>query len=157
MSGRYVWLVSLSFIPILGAIFTLFAHQTTQNQSVQAFLFGCGIFLFIITLLSHLNATSITYALKQSEQSNQEASKARADLLINKRNLEERIAERTNILAQALDQQRKQTETPRENLARQEQLHQTILELSLPVIPISAHVLVVPLIGACLLYTSRCV
>lgn len=148
MAGRQIWVVLGAFVLMSALVFMFSPMQAFQHEEVRVFLIGCGLLLLIVALLSHLNAASIVYALRQSEHASQEASAAHAELLANNELLNQNIAERTHSLAQALEQQRIQTASVRDSLATQQQLHQTILALSLPIIPITDQVLVVPLIGS---------
>ncbi|MBV9786794.1 MAG: STAS domain-containing protein [Chloroflexi bacterium] len=62
--------------------------------------------------------------------------------------LEQRVAERTAILEEALAVQSAQANMLEKSLAVQQQLNQTIAKLSAPVIPVSDDTLVVPVVGA---------
>jgi rsbT co-antagonist protein RsbR len=62
--------------------------------------------------------------------------------------LEQRVAERTADLTDALHVQEQQSQELQAALAAQSQLNTTISQISVPVIPIQRDVLVVPLIGA---------
>ena len=62
--------------------------------------------------------------------------------------LEQRVAERTAILEEALAVQAAQANMLEKSLAVQQQLNQTIAKLSAPVIPVRDDTLVVPVVGA---------
>jgi anti-anti-sigma regulatory factor/HAMP domain-containing protein len=61
--------------------------------------------------------------------------------------LEQRVAERTQALQQALDTQAAQSRQLQQALEAQRQLNEQVAALSMPIIPVQAGVLVVPLVG----------
>jgi anti-anti-sigma factor len=99
-------------------------------------------------IFSFLNANSTARAVQQLDQAAIAAAQAQFELDAAKLTLEATVAERTNALASTLDQQRQQAAALQQSLQTQQQLSQTILDLSVPVIPITQRVLVVPMIGA---------
>ncbi|GAB4114757.1 MAG: STAS domain-containing protein [Roseiflexaceae bacterium] len=147
VSSRQLWWV---FVVILAACLIgigLPPQRSLQHPDALSGLMGSGLFLLMCSIFSFLNASSTARAVQQLDQAAMAVEQAQAKLDAAKRTLEATVTERTNALAFTLDQQREQATALQQSLQTQQQLSQTILDLSVPVIPVTQQVLVVPMIG----------
>jgi rsbT co-antagonist protein RsbR len=143
----YIWWVIGAVLAALWAALlappqNFLSTPTGMNNAANG-----SLFLVMIGVLVYLSAASAGHALKQAAQARAVALAAQTDLADLNRSLEHRIDERTAALETALEQQRAQSEELRSSVEIQQQLSQTILDLSLPVIPVTDQVLIAPLIG----------
>ncbi len=96
---------------------------------------------FIILLLFWQNDVRLRTALQQSQQANRTLQALQAGL-------EERVAERTRDLQHALNELEARAAEQTRMREALEQQREVILGLSVPVLPITDHMLVMPLVGA---------
>lgn len=98
-------------------------------------------------LIGSLGAHSTTKALEAARQSSERAREAAAGLDTANRDLERRVGERTTALQAALDEARRREKEQGRLLSELEAQRQTIRAMSVPVLPVSATTLVMPLVG----------
>lgn len=110
-------------------------------------LVNTPLLLVMITFLTYLNARSATRALDASQQAQAEIAQAREELLMANASLEARVQERTAEAQRLLAEQRAVAAALEESLHVQRDLNRTIADLAVPIIPISADALIIPLIG----------
>lgn len=108
--------------------------------------------LYVILLSAYAGLTalytrSLNSALREAAHRADELAAARQALEEINRQLEQRIAERTAALEQALAAQAAQAQALAASLAEQQRLNQTINDLSFPIIPVRNDILILPLIG----------
>ncbi len=104
-------------------------------------VFFVTIITAIIVLLFWQNNTRLKTALQQSEQSNHELRTLQAGL-------ESQVAERTRELRQALSELEERANEQTRMREALEQQREVILGLSVPVLPVTDAILVMPLVGA---------
>lgn len=114
------------------------AAVSQQVGSVVGFFVGITA---VLTLLLDRFGSALRHALTGSLDREAELRSVRASL-------EAMVAERTAALQTALDDVQARAEAQAELLAENEQQRTTINDLSVPVIPVSANTLVMPLVGA---------
>jgi anti-anti-sigma regulatory factor/HAMP domain-containing protein len=145
----------------------LAAADQTQRIGILLMLGACLIALLIgllvatrlaspITALTHVAARITSGDLNQRAEIRQRTeigvlaagfNSMTARLQQNVQGLEQRVAERTVELQQALDTQEETLNNLRESISARQTLEQAIRELSSPVLPVLEGVLVMPLIG----------
>lgn len=103
-------------------------------------LLGAPLLLFVVALITYLSARTASRALAAAEEAGRALAESNAAL-------EGRVEERTAALRQVADEQRSVVAQLEASLAAQSDLNRVIAELSVPIIPISAGTLVVPLVG----------
>jgi rsbT co-antagonist protein RsbR len=136
-----------SFSPPLAGFFAIVPSATgeivspLQGQSVPLLLgFFIGVTVLVTILLDRFGG-ALRDALATSLAREEELRGIRASL-------EETVAARTSALQTALDEVRVRAEEQAHLLTEIEYQRVTIKDLSVPVIPVSARTLVVPLVGA---------
>ncbi|GAB4114759.1 MAG: STAS domain-containing protein [Roseiflexaceae bacterium] len=110
-------------------------------------IFNVNVLLPMLTLLGYISSRGVNSMLSQSARSAREATLAQRAQEATNQQLSGRIQARNEELARALSEQQAQEATLRENLAEQQRLYQTILDLPTPIIPLSDSILITPLIG----------
>ncbi|NJN16843.1 MAG: STAS domain-containing protein [Oscillochloris sp.] len=142
-------LSSLQTLPVtvLGLLITLF--MISRDVVVEDGNFASAIF-FVVTIsaLAYLGAWSVERALQIAREASQALQGANQALHDANSDLENRVAQRTGDLQQALQSLLKRETELHQTLADLRSSQETIRELSAPILPISAGVLVAPLIGA---------
>jgi anti-anti-sigma regulatory factor len=98
-------------------------------------------------VLTSLVVARQVVSVRATERARAEAELATQALAQANLQLEQRVAERTATLSEALAVQEAQAKALQESLDVQQQLNATIATLSVPIIPINDDVLVVPLVG----------
>jgi hypothetical protein len=135
--------IMLALWPGLLAPLQLFFASAEGRQTI----FNVNVLLPMLTLLGHINSRGVNSMLSQAARSAQEATLAQRAQEATNQQLSGRIQARNEELALALNEQQTQKATLRENLAEQQRLYQTILDLPTPIIPLSNGILITPLIG----------
>jgi rsbT co-antagonist protein RsbR len=141
------WAVALTLAINIAALLVLawLLGNTEQRPPALAEVFGYGGALCgFAGLIGMLGASSTNRALYAARQSRDQAKQAAAAL----DQANAALALRTTALSDALAAQEAQSLVLREALETQQRLDEQIAALALPVIPIRADVLVIPLIGA---------
>lgn len=103
--------------------------------------------IIVAVLLTALVVARQVIAVRTARHASGALAGVLADLERANVDLEQRVQERTARLEQALATQEAQASALQESLAVQQQLNQTIAQLSVPIIPVRDDVLVVPLVG----------
>jgi rsbT co-antagonist protein RsbR len=143
-----IWVVLL--INALGLALTIFAlpnNPMTDPLDSQV-IPTAFVLMVIIALLSFVGAKTTDNALRAAERARHEAEQAAQALQQANTSLELAIAERTSSLEQALRAGELREAQLAKTLAENEQQRIAIHEMSVPVIPINATTMVMPLIGA---------
>lgn len=146
LPARQIWIALALAESGLWATVMLSGHPLTNLMERQAVL-GGALLMVMVALLSFLGARGTTQALANARLARDAARRAWASLAEANAELEARIAARTAELSTALAQQQAQATALAESLAIQQRLHETIAQLSLPVLPIRDDTLVAPLVG----------
>lgn len=110
-------------------------------------LLSAPLLLAVVALVSFLSARGTARALAEARAARAEAEGAGEALAASNAQLEARVEERTAALRQIADEQRAVSAQLSESLEAQRDLNRVIADLSVPIIPISAGTLVVPLVG----------
>jgi rsbT co-antagonist protein RsbR len=98
-------------------------------------------------LIGSLGARSTTRALDSAREAQARAELAASALDAANHDLERRVEERTAALQRALEETQRREEEQRRLLAQVETQRQTIRAMRVPVLPVSAGTLVMPLVG----------
>ena len=141
--------------PVLAAITvglfaTIFALSSTPFAELYGYetIFGGVLLLVVVALISFLGAKTTTGALRTADQARAEAERAAEALGRANLDLETAVGERTAALEAALHDVQAHADQQAQLLAELEQQRSAIRELSVPVIPVSATTLIMPLVGA---------
>jgi rsbT co-antagonist protein RsbR len=141
--GTVALILAVNIIALLLLAWLL--GNTDQRPPALAEVFGYGGALCAFAgLIGILGASSTERALRTARQARDQAEQAAAAL----DQANTALALRTDALSDALAAQEAQSLALREALETQQRLDEQIAALALPVIPIRADVLVIPLIGA---------
>ena len=105
------------------------------------------ILLIMVAVLTYMSARNTYQELQAAHQFTNQTQHDRQILEMDNLELERRVVERSQELTDALSQQEAQTLAFQESTHIQDQLHQEILLLPVPIIPITTRVLIAPLIG----------
>ncbi|MFV9505706.1 MAG: STAS domain-containing protein [Oscillochloridaceae bacterium umkhey_bin13] len=103
--------------------------------------------LVMVTLISFVSARSIRLALQETQAARTEAEQIGKLLSTSNAALEQRVEERTAVLSQAVADQEAAAAELAASLHAQQALNRLVLDLAVPVIPISDETLIVPLVG----------
>jgi rsbT co-antagonist protein RsbR len=132
-------------VVVLGATQLFGLRESLQLTPIVLVLYGTLLLLFAGIIA--LYARSLEHALGEADQRAQALLQAQNSLERANSDLEQRVAERTAALSQALTEQAAQAVSLQESLAEQQRLNQAISDLSFPVIPVRGDTLILPLIG----------
>jgi rsbT co-antagonist protein RsbR len=141
-----IWLVLAIVLVGLGAIIA--ANPLLQSAASLTSIASVVALLGIVGLLSFFGARAITKALADSRLARLSAERAADHLAQVNGELEQRVDERTHALKTALASVEEREVRLLALLAQNEQQANTIRDMSVPVIPISDTMLIMPLIGA---------
>ena len=145
---RQVWAVGLLALLALGFARIGLGPNPVDGELYPNLLLGPALMIIQATLFSYLGARASWRALEASWHAQAEADTARQSLAQSNLSLEAQVAARTADLQQALDNLSAQTVAQAQLLAEVMAQREAIREMSVPVLPISATTLVLPLIGA---------
>jgi rsbT co-antagonist protein RsbR len=148
-----IWLtlgINIAALAVLGVALAMGYMVPTSTDNV---LFTCGFLCAFTALIGALGASSTERMLRALQQARAASAQAVSAIERTKEELELRVAERTAFLQTTLQQAEEREARLGRTLAENEQQRATIREMSVPVIPVTRHTLVMPLIGA--LDTSR--
>jgi rsbT co-antagonist protein RsbR len=148
-----IWLVLLTNLIGIALIVTRMPISPWADETSRTMLVGAVVFLVVVGLISFLGASSTAWILRAVRQARSQVEASAAALARNNAGLEAMVAERTIALQTALSEVEHRAAEQAQLLAENEQQRSTIHEMSVPVIPVTRHTLVMPLIGA--LDTSR--
>lgn len=113
-----------------------------------ASVLGGGATVCMVALIGFLGAQTTQRAMREAQQAQRAAEDAAHALEGANADLEQRVADRTADLQQALDLQQKHAVEVQAGLDLQRRLNETIAALSVPMIPVRDDVLVAPLVGS---------
>lgn len=145
------WVVGAVF---LGALVAIGAPALALAETVQqtANAFNVAIVAMILcavaALISALGSHSAGQALRAAHTAQAATEQAYAALEHANQSLEQRVAERTAALSAALAEVEQRAATQTRLLEEVAAQRQVIRELSVPVLPVSAETMVMPLVGA---------
>lgn len=148
MRPWHIWLVMLMSIGGLAVVELMLLDDLLRQEINQLILIHSTMILVIVTLTSFLGARSTSSALQSAQRAQAQSDASARALEQANANLEATVAERTAALQVALADLQAQVASQAELLAEVERQRTTIHELSVPVIPISASTLIMPLVGA---------
>lgn len=136
----HTWLVlAINAVGLLGTAFLLPVSPFENSRGIQDVL-GSLLLLGVAAVMSYLGAKTTEKALAQSRLASAEARQANAEL-------ETTVTERTAALQDALAEVQARADEQARLLSEVNRQRQAIRDLSVPVIPISMQVLIMPLIG----------
>lgn len=134
---------------ILGSAVVILALLIARAGGQSIYLEPINFIIYVICIGSLLLARLVAVgAMQRAEQAQAEAAAAAAALQTANTSLEARVAERTAALQVALDEVQARAAEQARLLAENQQQRDVIREMSVPVLPLSAQALVLPLIGA---------
>jgi rsbT co-antagonist protein RsbR len=143
-----VWLVLAANIVGLTATILLLPSSPLLDPNSAQSMFSGYLLLGIVGLMSFLSAKSTSSALASAQRSRGDAEAAAQALAHTNAALEQTVAERTASLQAALGDVQARSDEQARLLEEIQQQRILLRELSVPVIPISATTLVMPLVGA---------
>ena len=143
----YVWLsLGLVFVGLFGI--SLSAPEMLAQSSYQIALANSTFLLISITVLVFAGSWVTDSAMKRAREAQSAAEAAAQDLIAINAALDDRVAARTSELAAVLGEVERRA-AEQEQLIRENEYQRVVIrELSVPVLPISATTLVMPLVGA---------
>jgi rsbT co-antagonist protein RsbR len=143
-----IWLVlAVNIVGLTVTILLLPSNPLWEPNGAQM-VFGSYVLLGIVSLMSFLAAKSTSSALDTAQRSRSEAEAASQALSRANTGLEQIVAERTAALQAALQDVQARSDRQASLLDEVQQQRILLREMSVPVIPISASTLVMPLVGA---------
>lgn len=143
-----VWLVLAASIVGLTITILLLPGDPLRDPASVSSVFGGYILIGIVGLMSFLAAKSTSSALDIAQRARSEAEAASQALSHANTGLEQTVAERTASLQTALQDVQAQSNEQARLLEEIQQQRILLRDLSVPVIPISATTLIIPLVGA---------
>jgi rsbT co-antagonist protein RsbR len=150
---KEIWLATLSSMILMIFMINVLPVNPLGTPQGQSQLVNVTITIIVVTLVGTIGAYNTNTALRTADVARDEAKRTATALERSNRDLEQRVAERTAFLQTTLQQAEEREARLGLTLAENEQQRATIREMSVPVIPVTRHTLVMPLIGA--LDTSR--
>jgi len=142
-----IWpVLAANFVVLIATILALQNSPLTDMNGYQT-VFSSSVLLGVVALMGYLGAKSTSVALNTAQAANAESQTAASALSRLNTALETTVAERTAALESALAEVQARADAQSKLLAEVEQQRIAIRELSVPVIPISATTLIVPLVG----------
>lgn len=125
----------------------LLPPEVRSTPAWRQALSSAPLMLIVVAMVSFLGSRGIARALAEAEAAREEAEEAGRSLAASNVQLEARVEERTAALRQIADEQRAVAGQLAASLEAQRDLNRVVAELSVPILPISAGTLVVPLVG----------
>lgn len=144
---RYIWLVLIANLISLGVVLSSLPRAIWQDNATVNIAITGAIFLGIITVIAYLGAAGMRGAMDKLQEAYLRIAASTAALEQNNISLEAEVAERTTALQMALAEVQARVAEQARLLEENEQQRLFIREMSVPVIPVSDAVAVVPLIG----------
>lgn len=141
---RYIWLLLGAFYLALLGVVQMLPNDPLSDPSVLTAFFLLG----VTALISFLGASTSSKAFEATRQARAEAEAAAQALSRANADLEQTVSERTTALHTALDEVHARADQQARLLDELAVQRNTIRDLSVPVIPISATTLIMPLVGA---------
>lgn len=143
-----VWVVGLLGMAGLGLIRTRVGPNPVDGALYPNLFFGSALMIVQATLLGYLGARANDRALRASCQAQEQARVAQEGLEQANLSLELEVAVRTADLQQALAELGARAVAQEQLLAEITEQRELIRRMSVPVLPVSAATLVMPLVGA---------
>jgi anti-anti-sigma regulatory factor len=142
-----IWAVL--FICIAGAVgaTSLFWPALRSNEIWSEALINSSILMAAVAIVGYLSASGVRAAMAEAEAARRAAAEAGEKLTAANAALEQRVEDRTAALRQIAEEHRTAAVALAASLEAQQELNRIIAEQAVPVIPVSADTLVVPLIG----------
>lgn len=147
LPAAQIWAVLLFCLAGIAVLLVTLPAELQANRLWIQSSSGAALLLVMVALITFVSARGIGLALAATEQARKQAERAGTALLDANAALEARVAERTTELRLLVEEQRTTTADLAASLEAQRQLNQVIANLSVPIIPISASTLIVPLVG----------
>jgi rsbT co-antagonist protein RsbR len=143
-----IWLVlGMALLAFLGGV-ALLARPALSNPTSQRTIINVVVLLNVTALVSFLGAQTTSTALRTAQAARRTAEQAALQLEQTNAALELRVQERTASLASLLAEAEAREARLASAIAENDQQRTVIREMSLPVIPVTASTLVMPLVGA---------
>jgi len=142
-----IWIVLGVYLIGVIVVYILLPPATREQLQLNLAFAHLTTLLIVSALLSFIGAQSLNAALNKAHQAQQQAEASYQQLLDVNASLETRIAERTAELQRLLGEYQATAARLSAALEEQQQLHRTISELDIPIIPIGPGRLVMPLVG----------
>ncbi len=142
-----IWVVLGICLAFIFVISQLIPEEIRARGNFNLALSHLTVLLIVSAFISFVGAQSLVSAISAANEARLQAEKAYQQLAELNASLEERVAERTATLQRLSEEQRATLIQLEQSLAAQQQLQQTIAELSVPVIPVRDDTLVIPLVG----------
>lgn len=147
-SPRQVILVAvLTMLVIVPTTFFVLETSPYIQELERGIASNATVLAVLFALISYMTSSSIYHFLHHAQESKQEATSLAASLERMNTELEHQVAQRTTALEDTLKQQQLQAQELQTALDQQKVLSETIMTLSLPLLPVRHDVLVVPVIG----------
>jgi rsbT co-antagonist protein RsbR len=143
-----IWIVLACIVAGLFAAILVFPGNPLNVFESSTTAYGSVLLLGIVALMSFLGAKSTSTALSIAEDARRQAETAAQTLSQVNIDLEATVAERTAALQAALQDVQARADAQARLLDEVQQQRLLVRELSVPVIPISASTLIMPLVGA---------
>jgi rsbT co-antagonist protein RsbR len=143
-----IWLVLLANLAGVAVALSRYGAGVLSEFENQMLVGGSLALLFSIAIISFLGASALKTAVGALRQARGAVEATAAALARSNSDLESQVAERTAALQSALAEVQARAEEQARLFAENEQQRATIREMSVPVIPISNRIVVLPLIGA---------
>jgi rsbT co-antagonist protein RsbR len=142
----YAWVVLALALAGLGASLAL-NPQAIENPPIQMLLLNIVLLLVFTTLLGYFGSRATANALAQARAARIAAEAAAERQEQANADLETRVQERTVALQRALTEVETRATEQARLLEENQQQREAIRDLSVPVLPVSAATLVMPLVG----------
>ncbi len=147
LSPRQIWVVLGLCLASLAGVMATIPAETRATINFDLAAAHLTVLLVVSAFISFVGARSLSAALEAADASRKQAETVSQQLSEANATLESRVEERTAALRQFAEEQRTVMAQLEESLKAQQLLHQTVLSMAAPVIPVSDDALVVPLIG----------
>jgi rsbT co-antagonist protein RsbR len=143
-----IWLVlGMALLATLAGV-ALLSRPALSDPTSQMSMINIVVVLTVTALVSFLGAQTTGTALRTARASRRTAEQAALQLEHTNTALELRVQERTSSLASLLAEAEAREARLSSAIAENDQQRTVIREMSLPVIPVTASTLVMPLVGA---------
>jgi rsbT co-antagonist protein RsbR len=143
-----IWVVLACIVVGLFATILALPNNPLNGLEAATTVYGSVLLLGIVAVMSFLGAKSTSSALSIAQDARQQAETAAQTLSHVNVGLEATVAERTAALQTALQDVQARADAQAHLLDEVQQQRILLRELSVPVIPISASTLIMPLVGA---------
>ncbi|GAB4165376.1 MAG: hypothetical protein Fur005_26110 [Roseiflexaceae bacterium] len=141
------WTITGICMAIIIGLVNWISQYETLDENTMLLIRNVLIIEIVIALVGSVASRSTHMVLNDVQIARSEAQQAAAALERSNHTLEQRVAERTTALTEALAIQQAQSADLQQALANQNRLNTIMAQMALPVIPVRNDVLVVPLLG----------